>query len=244
MHKPTINGRLAICLAACVAGATLAAPIALGAPSRSASAAAATPAGTAASGAPATAAAAAMPAPMTAQQVIALLERTIQWYRDQRSERDIATQPDDWPILSQDARIAQQVVSSTFDIARADAAMIALTGSPEAAVAGGAATAGVFQLKTRLTADRKSIDAETAQVRAQLARARGARRATLTAQISELRGERDLADARLGIIDSMAEFVGTGGAGTNSLKMQIEAMATGLPGSVTHARGGSRSAPA
>ena len=234
MPPPTRARWLAAACIACVVAGLFAAP----APGHASSAAArAMPAAVSPSPAHAPAGLPALPAPLSARQVLALLDRTIQWYRAQRTERDIAEQPSDWPIVSQNAQIAQQILASTFAIARADARMLA-SGTPNAAAREGAPSTGLFQLKAKLQADQRSIDAEIATARAGLARARGRRRTDLLAQISELHGERDLADARLGIIDAMAAFVGTTGTGAGSLSMQIQAMSLALPGSAARADDG------
>ena len=215
--------------------ALLAMPLACAAASAAASAATAVT--TQPSAATTTPAAAPLPAPIDAHEVIVLLDRTIQWYRTRGAGRNIATQPSDWLIVSENDRTARQILSMAFAIARADAQMIARAGSRTAAAAGTPAT-GLFHLKAKLTDDQKSIDAELAVTRRDLGNARGKQRAALTAKLSELQGERDLTDARLSIIDTMADFVETSGAfgaGSNSLKMQIDAMALALPGVETAA---------
>ena len=246
MHPATRSRRLTLARLACVSAATFA-PWALGgaspaSPASTASTAATRTIGTtgqvvAARPARAPADAPALQAPMSAGQVLALLDRTIQWYRDERTERDLVEQPSDWPIVSENARIAQQILSFTFAIARADARMLARQRAPNASVSSG--SAGLFQLKARLEADRRSIGTEIAAARAGLARAGGRRRTALLAQISELLGERDLTDARLGIIDAMTEFAGTTGTGAGSLSMQIEAMSLALPGTAARPDPGS-----
>ena len=227
MPPPTRPRWLVAACLACVASVTFASP----APPRASTAAARSkpPVGAQSPGRAPTDSQG-LPAPMSARQVLALLDRTIQWYREQRTERDIAEQPSDWPIVSENERIAQQILSFTFAIARADARMLALRGAPNATAPAGSPGAGLFQLKAKLQADQRSIDAEIAAAHAGLVRARGRKRTELLAQISELQGERDLADARLGIIDAMADFAGTTGTGAGSLSMQIQAMSLALPG--------------
>lgn len=182
-----------------------------------------------------------LPAPLDAQHVIALLDQTIQWYHAQGAERDVALQPSDWLILSENERTARQILSMAFAIARADAQMIAKAGNRTAgATASGAPAAGLFRFKAKLAADEKAVDDELAAARHDLVHARGKQRVDLLAKISELQGEHDLADARLGIVDTMAEFVATSGAfgaGANDLKMQINAMALALPGAQADAPG-------
>ena len=182
-----------------------------------------------------------MPAPIDAHEVIALLDRTIQWFRTRGAGRNIAAQPSDWLIVSQNDRTARQILSLAFTIARADAKMIARAasrtatapGTPGAPATPGTPATGLFRLKAKLADDQRSIDAELAAARRDLGNAHGKQRAALTAKLSELQGERDLTEARLSIVDTMADFVETSGAfgaGANSLNMQIDAMALALPG--------------
>ena len=169
---------------------------------------------------------------MNARQVISLLDRTIQWYRTQRAGRDSASRPSDWLILSENSRIARQIVTLTFAIARTDAQMIGAGATPAAGAAAGTPAAGLYALKTRLIADQVSLKAELAAARSALPRARGKQRADLRAKISELQGERDLTDARMNIIATMVDFIGTSdafGSSAHSLKTQIDAMALALP---------------
>ena len=186
--------------------------------------------------------------PLDAQQVILLLDQTVQWYRAQGADHGAATQPQDWLIESQNARTARQILGLAFTIARADAELIAKgragTATP---VDAGAPGAGLFRLKAKLTTDQKGIDDELAAARHDAQGARGAKRSALLAKISELQGERDLTDARIGLIDTMVEFIDTdGGAGNGakSLRMQIEAMALALPGGDKPATGAAVPAPA
>ncbi len=232
MHATSKLPWLATAALACIATATFAPPT----PCNAAAAAkrSTPPPSAAANPAHAPAESSALPAPLSARAVLALLDRTIQWYRQDRTERDIAERPSDWPIVSENARIAQQILAFTFAIARADARMLARPGTSNASAPAGSTNAGLFHLKAKLQTDERSIDTEIAAARAGLARARGRQRAALLAQISELHGERDLTDARLGIIDAMADFAGTTGSGTGSLNLQIEAMSLALPGTAAH----------
>ncbi len=172
--------------------------------------------------------------PMDAQHVILLLDQTIRWYRAQSADRGIAIGPADSLIQMQNMRTAREVLELAFTIARADAQLIAKTNAGAVSAADpNTPAAGLFRLKSKLTGDQKGIDAEMASARHDVLRARGAQRAALLAKISELQGERDLADARIGLVDTMVEFIdsdGGAGKGAKSLLMQIEAMALALPG--------------
>jgi len=173
-------------------------------------------------------------APLDGQQVVTLLDQTIDWYRAQGTARSLATRPGELLFVSEDRQATRQIIGLAFAIARTDAELLA-KGAKSPAAAGAAASPanGLIRLKKKLSADEKSIDAEMASARESLARARGKQAAALRSKISELQGERDLADARISILDTMAAFIDTNdsfGTGPNALKMRIEAMALALPG--------------
>ncbi len=151
MHATPKLPWLATAALACIATATFAPPT----PCNAAAAAkrSTPPPSAAANPAHAPAESSALPAPLSARAVLALLDRTIQWYRQDRTERDIAERPSDWPIVSENARIAQQILAFTFAIARADARMLARPGTSNASAPAGSTNAGLFHLKAKLQAD-------------------------------------------------------------------------------------------
>ncbi|MDE2305681.1 MAG: mechanosensitive ion channel [Gammaproteobacteria bacterium] len=221
-------------IAACTCAPARPAPAAHRPPPAAQAASAATRNPARASGAAPGAAAAALPAPMDAEQLLAMLDRAIRWYRTQQADRSLASRPSDWLIVSQNARTARLILAQAFEIARADARLLAKTpGSAEPSGQSLAPNARLVQFSRKLAADRSSIDAEMAASRQDLARAHGRARTALQAKLSELQGERDLADARISIIDAMLEFAdgkGSADASAGSLKAQIDAMALALGG--------------
>src|SRR5580658_9427208 len=72
------------------------------------------------------------PAPQAAQ-VMAFLNQTIDWYRHLGSEEQLADQPTDVLFVYNDRDIASQVLSLSFDFARANAQILAAANGQTAA---------------------------------------------------------------------------------------------------------------
>src|SRR6266571_4854796 len=98
---------------------------------------------------------------LAADQVIQILDETVDWYRTLGTQQQNATQPSDLLILFANRQTADKVVALAFDIARANAELL----SSEAAT-GQAADASSPQALDRqraeLEAKQKSIEDEMA----------------------------------------------------------------------------------
>ncbi|HEU4484986.1 MAG TPA: hypothetical protein VFR96_05795, partial [Povalibacter sp.] len=68
---------------------------------------------------------------MTGEQVIEILDETVDWYRTLGAQQQAATQPSDLLILYANRQTADKVVALAFEIARANAELI----SSEAGIA-------------------------------------------------------------------------------------------------------------
>jgi small-conductance mechanosensitive channel len=191
----------------------------------------------------ATADAAEPPPSMTAQQVIELLDQTVDWYRSLSNLQQVATEPSDLLVLYENRQTADQVVSLAFDIARTNAAALAKPAT--AAPSGADASAQTLtQLQSKWETQRQATLAALDDTRSQLTTARGAEKSQLTAKLSELQGELDLFNARKNLLDTMAEFssgAGSSGLSRSALKSQIDAMALALPAASKGAASGSAS---
>ena len=140
---------------------------------------------------------------LTADQVIQILDETVDWYRTLGTQQQNATQPSDLLILFANRQTADKVVALAFEIARANAELL----SSEAA-AGQTADASPQALNRQradLEAKRKSIEDEMA---ADGRRAvPGKSNPTLDATLLELQGELAMVAARKNLLDTMADFV-------------------------------------
>jgi len=167
---------------------------------------------------------------LTADQVIQILDETVDWYRTLGTQQQNATQPSDLLILFANRQTADKVVALAFEIARANAELL----SSEAA-AGQTADASSPQALNRqraeLTAKQKSIENEMAEDRRRAASGKAG--PALEATLLELQGELAMVAARRNLLDTMADFVNESdpkGAGANALKAHIDAIAATIPG--------------
>src|SRR5690242_17749643 len=61
---------------------------------------------------------------LTPEQLIQMLDETVDWYRTLGTQRQSATQPSDMLLLYANQQIADQVIALTFQIARANAELL------------------------------------------------------------------------------------------------------------------------
>jgi small-conductance mechanosensitive channel len=175
-------------------------------------------------------------APMTGPQVIQLLDQTIDWYRTLGIQQQAATEPSDWLILYDNRQTANQVVGLAFEIARADAELLAKQPGPTGAGDGAASSQVLNELQSKFAAQGAAVQTELDSDRRQLAEARSRQRVDLQAKISELQGELDLINARRSLLSTMSTFTSqsdTNGFSASALKAQIDAMAVIMPASAT-----------
>src|SRR5262249_25976078 len=186
--------------------------------------------------APATAVAApaASRAVMTGDQVIRILDETVDWYRMLGVQQQSATQPSDLLILYANRQAADRVVALAFELARANAELLSsqaevqqdsepdASGSPQS-----------LQREQRdLDARGTSLQAEIAATQRQVGAAEGDERNMLQAKVAELQSELDLVNARRNLLNNMMEFAhetDANGSGVTALKDHINAIAASIP---------------
>jgi small-conductance mechanosensitive channel len=194
---------------------------------------------TTAATAPAQAAAANTPvAVLSAQQVVQILDDTVDWYRTLGTQQQNATQPSDLLILFANRQTADRVVGLSFEIARANAELLSSEANATQGAADASSTQALNQQQSQLQAERQGIDRQMLAERQKNAPAD---------KIAELQGELAMVNARKNLLDTMSEFVGASdpkGAGANALKAQIDAIAASLPSSSATAAAAPSSAPA
>ena len=182
-------------------------------------------------GAPASSLAASAAVPLTAAGTIQMLDETIDWYRTLGIQQQVANEPSDLLFLYDNRRTANQVIGLAFDIAKADAEILAKQSSSSESAAGtGSRT--LNQLQSKLAAQAAGVQAEFEADRRQLGPARAQHRTELQAKLSELQGELDLINAKkslLGTLSSFSDQSGGEGFSAGALKAQIDAMAVTMP---------------
>src|SRR5579871_2262363 len=160
---------------------------------------------------------------LTSDQVLQVLDRTVDWYRMLGTQQQWSSQPSDLLILYANQQIANEVVNLAFDLARANAELLsseADSGAPSAFTT--AAQDSNAQSQKMLEDQRRSIQAELASLHS-----------SASARADELHAELDMVNARLNLLKMMSVFVDQSNArraSANALKEHIDAIAASIPG--------------
>ena len=186
---------------------------------------------------------------MTGEQVVEILDETVDWYRTLGIQQQTATQPSDLLILYANRQTAGKVMALAFEIARANAEL--LSSEASAAQANEAApdsSQSLTRLQKELGEQRLAIQAQMDSIRRQLAAAPKKSQPDLQAKIPVLQGELDMINARRNLVDTMAQFASendANGFDANALKTHIDAIAASVPsGTAVGAPSGSASSTA
>jgi len=171
---------------------------------------------------------------MTGEQVVRILDETVDWYRMLGIQQQSATQPSDLLILYANRQAADRVVALAFELARANAELLSSQAEMEQAeVTDTGASPHALQRNQRdLDARRAAIQAEITATRRRLAGAEVAERGALQAKAAELQSELDLLNARRNLLNNMVAFAhetDANGSGVSTLKAHINAIAASIP---------------
>jgi small-conductance mechanosensitive channel len=174
---------------------------------------------------------------MTGDQVVQILDETVDWYRTLGTQQQAATQPSDLLILYANRRTADKVMALAFEIARANAELI--SSEANAARQKEAETASSLDgTRKKLDEQRMAIQAEIDSTKRLMAAAPQPDKAELQARIAALQGELDLINARRNFLGNMNQFAAendANGFGANALKAHIDAIAASIPSAATEA---------
>ena len=171
---------------------------------------------------------------MTVEQVVQLLDETVDWYRTLGMQQQASTQPSDLLILYANRQTADKVMSLAFEVARANAELISSEAGATAQerAAQDPSIQGIRQMQQKLEDQRAGIQADLTAAKRELAAAASGERADLEARVSILQRELDLVNARRNYRSNMEQFESqndTGGFGANALKAHIDAIAASVP---------------
>src|SRR6266478_7438129 len=174
---------------------------------------------------------------LTGEQVVQILDETVDWYRTLGTQQQNATQPSDLLILFANRQTADKVVGLAFDIARANAELLSSEAGADQGGADASSPQSLTQHQNQLDALRQSIQQEIDAARHKLASS-GTDKQNIEATLTELQGEFAMVNARKNLLDTMTEFVNANdpkAAGANALKAQIDAIAATVPSSGVNA---------
>jgi small-conductance mechanosensitive channel len=179
---------------------------------------------------------------LNANQVVQILDDTVEWYRTLGAQQQTASQPSDLLILYANRQTATQVVDLAFEIARANAELLSSEahGAATARGAGDVAASpdALDQQQKKLEAQRQGIQKEIDADRLQIGATGKGSAADPAAKLIELQGELDMVNARRNLLDTMTQFVSESdakAAGANALKAHIDAIAASIPNTVSSA---------
>jgi len=164
---------------------------------------------------------------LTGDQVVQILDETVDWYRTLGAQQQSATQPSDLLILYANQQTADKVIGLAFELARANAELL----SSEASSVEPDPTSSSQTLndqQKKLAAQRQAIQDEIAATR----KLAPTGKEDTAAKLSELQGELDMSNARKNLLDTMSQFVNESDAkraSASALKAHIDAIAVSIP---------------
>ncbi|HEY0942877.1 MAG TPA: hypothetical protein VGE08_22520 [Steroidobacter sp.] len=167
---------------------------------------------------------------MTGEQVVQILDETVDWYRTLGTQQQAATQPSDLLILYANRQTAEKVIALAFEIARANAELISSeAGAQENEDAeSNAEMRSHARMKQQLDQQRTQLQGEIEAVNAKIATASAKERGDLQARRQVLQGELDLINAQRNLFSNMAQYASEN-VGANALKAHIDAIAASIP---------------
>ncbi|MEO8754369.1 MAG: mechanosensitive ion channel domain-containing protein [Casimicrobiaceae bacterium] len=173
---------------------------------------------------------------MTGEQVVRILDETVDWYRTLGAQQQTATQPSDLLILYANRQIADRAIALAFELARANAELLSSEADVVQKAAGDAASSpqALQRVQRQLDGRRAELQAEIASIQRRLAAAPKAQGLDVQTRMSELQSELDLVNARRNLHGSMSQFTyqsDANGTGVSALKAHIDAIAASIPSS-------------
>ena len=170
--------------------------------------------------------------PLTAEQLVQILDETVDWYRTLGIQQQSATQPSDLLLLYANRQTADNVVRLAFQIARANAELLSSEASSAPASDTSRSPQSLAQLQQSTAQRRTAIEKEMDSVRARLSSAPARTRGDLNSKLLELQGELAMVKAQTNLLDTMSQFVyenDTRRASVSALKARIDAIAATIP---------------
>ena len=171
---------------------------------------------------------------MTGEQVIHILDETVDWYRMLGVQQQSATQPSDLLILYANRQAADRVVGLAFEIARANADLLSSQAElkQDDAADPSRSPQALLESQKEVNARRGAIQAEIAATQKQLGDLQPPARTALQSKLAELQSELDLLNARRNLLNTMIELAqetDANGSGVSALKEHINAIAASIP---------------
>jgi small-conductance mechanosensitive channel len=176
---------------------------------------------------------------LTPEQLVQILDETVDWYRTLGAQQQSARQPSDQLLFYANRQIADNVIALTFQIARANAELLSSeASSAQASNDPSRSPQALAQREQSMAQKAQGIEKEIQSVRGGLATASARARPDLDARLSALQGELAVVKAQQNLFDSMSQFVYQNDAkraGISALKARIDAIAATIPAAASPA---------
>ena len=174
--------------------------------------------------------------------VLSLLTRTVAWYHQLDAERQIANDPTEIVIVSDNSQIAAEAVRLAFDYARAETANAHPSGNAQGDqnVPASGQYQSLTQLLNKLDSEASEFQSTLDSLKKKVETASGKQLTDLRAAIAETQSELDLVLARRDAVRGMTDFVnqvGPSGLGLGGARAEIESLARTLPPDLTTVSG-------
>lgn len=170
---------------------------------------------------------------LSADQLVQLLDETVDWYRTLGAQQQTARQPSDQLLFFANRQTADKVIALTFQIARANAELLSSeASSAESSNDPSRSPQALAQREQSMAQKAQAIEKEMQSVRGRLAGASGRARSDLNAKLDALQGELAMVKAQQNLFDSMSQFVYQNDpqrASVSALKARIDAIAATIP---------------
>jgi small-conductance mechanosensitive channel len=174
----------------------------------------------------------AAPPALDGSRIIPFLDQTLTWYRQMSVVQQIATDPSEVTIVTDNRQLATQILRLSFDFARAEAdAITSNQRSTQVQAQNGGTPEQQAIVKAEIQVDQqiKEAESELNSLKQKLAKATGKQRSLLESQIAETQSELEVQKTRKDTIRNMREFVVGAGGEAGGLKAQIDALAASIP---------------
>src|SRR5215472_2547300 len=173
--------------------------------------------------------------PLTAEQLVQILDETVDWYRTLGAQQQSATQPSDLLLFYANRQTADKVIGLAFQIARANAELLSSEASSAPPTEATARSPQTLAHQEQDAAQRaEALEQEMESVRRALATSREGAKSDLNAKLLELQGELAMLKAQKNLYDTIAQFVYENDpkrASVSALKARIDAIAATIPAS-------------
>jgi small-conductance mechanosensitive channel len=173
------------------------------------------------------------------QQILSLLNQTIEWYRHLPVQAQLAYEPMDALFLDENRQMARQVLRLSFEFARADVPLLANRSQKDKQPSDQGQTASsktngraVSQLADQAAAQVRQLQAEMDAQQKRVQAADESKRDTFAAALAETESELRLAEVRRNTIQDFVDFLRSthrDGTGVHGLLDQIDELERSVP---------------